>query len=56
MNWAAALAVAVAAWLPWGHMHADPSATLDTSTITDMREWFGVEGATAGLIAGGREL
>lgn len=38
--------------LPFGHAHVDASAVLNTSTITDMRLWFGCEGAAAGLTIG----
>lgn len=53
MTWAAALSVAVLAWLPFGHMHVEPSAQLSTATITDMRGWVANQGAMSGQCAGG---
>lgn len=37
-------------------MHFDPSASLSTSTVTDMRGWVCNQGIAAGLVVGGREL
>lgn len=51
---------AIAMWLGmklgWVHMHADPSAQLDTSTITDQRQWYVTRSAVEGMVIACREL
>lgn len=56
MTWVASVVLAVTSWLGCGHMHFDPAATLDTSHVTDQRQWFGVQGVVFGEVIGGREL
>lgn len=52
----AAAVLVLVSWLPWGHMHFDPAATLDTGLVSDQRQWFGNQGVACGLLVGGREL
>jgi hypothetical protein len=51
-----ALLLVLLGYVPQQGMHIDPSASLSTSSITDMRGWVCNRGIAAGLGVGGREL